>query len=335
MRHSLNFGQSTVAVWISDLGLRIQPNPKFHIPHPKSIWLLALLVLLLTNCGSGDKSGQSTAQSGKLTIGLLVPEGSERSFDQMGAIDRYLTKKMGVQVKTIQLTHASAIIEAMRAKKIDVGSGGAFTYLVAHKKIGAEAIITTAQADGSPNLYTSCLITSAKSSVRSIDDMLKHPQTITLAWAYPTSTSGHLVPRYFLQQHGVMPTDFKEVFTSTDHASTMFSVVSQKVDVAAVMNLVLKRFLIEGKIKANDIRILWTSEPIPQGPYFVRSDMKPAIKQRIQQAFVTMEQEDSTARNALRTPYTQGTRYIAISNAYYDALLNMANQIKGLTLEEK
>ncbi len=303
-------------------------------------WLLVGISLLvgLTNCGSGGESktnGQGTAQPDKLTIAMLIPEGSERTFEQMETIDKYLSKKLGMPIKTIQLTHASAVIEAMRAKKIDVGSGGAFTYLVAHKNVGAEAIITTATADGNPQFYTSCLITSSKSPIKTIDDVLKHPQTMTLAWAYPTSTSGHLVPRYFLQQHGVKPTDFKEVFTSTDHAATLFSVVSQKVDVAAVMHAALNLYIKTGKIKQEAIRVLWISEPIAEGPYFVRGDLDPKLRTRIQQAFLDMEKEDPAAREVLRTQYSQGMKYIATSDTHYVALREMANKIEGLKLEEK
>jgi phosphonate transport system substrate-binding protein len=289
----------------------------------------------LTGCGSGGARPDTTASPGKLTIAMLVPEGSERTFEQMETIDSYLSRKLGMPIKTIQLSHASAVIEAMRAKKIDVGNGGAFTYLVAHKNIGAEAIITTATADGNPQFYTSCLITNVNSSVKSIDDVLKRPQTMTLAWAYPTSTSGHLVPRYFLQQHGVMPTDFKEVFTSTDHPATVFSVVSRKVDVAAVMTGTLELFIRTGKVRREDVRVLWTSAPIAEGPYFVRGDLAPAFKNRIRQAFLDMEKEDPEAREVLRTQYTQGMKYIATSDTHYVALRTMANQIKGLTLEEK
>lgn len=296
-------------------------------------WLCALVLLFLWGCGNADTA--STRSPKKLTVGLLVAEGSERTFEKMDILTRYFSKKLGMEVKQIQITNPSAMIEAMRAKKIDVGSGGAFTYLVASKNAGAEAIITTATADGNPQFYNSCLITSATSGINSIDEVLKNPQQYTLAWAYPTSTSGHLVPRYFMQQKGVMPENFKEVFTSTDHAATVLSAASGKVDVAAVMYATLERFITLGRVKRSDVKVLWTSEPIVEGPIFVRKDLDPALKKRIQQAYVDMEKEDPEAREVLRTQYTRGMKYIATSDSLYQPLRNMANQIKGLELVEK
>lgn len=287
---------------------------------------------LFFGCTHTDTS--STGSPAKLTFGLLVAEESEQTLDRLKTLSRYFTNKLGVEVVQVPITNSSAMIEAMRAKKIDVGSGGAFTYLVASKAFGAHAIITASTVDGNPKYYKSVLITRASSPIHTIDDVIKNAKNITLSWAYPTSTSGHLVPRYYLQQRGVMPEDFKEVFTSTDHTATFFSVVSGKVDVAAVMYATLDRFIKTGKIKEGDIRVVWESEPIAQGPIFVRKDMDPALMKRIQQAYIDLP-KDSVANRALQTQFTYNVKYIPASDSLYEPLRKMANQIKGLELIEK
>jgi phosphonate transport system substrate-binding protein len=285
-------------------------------------------LLALTACGSPDKPKP-------LTFGLLISQEAEGTQNRLDVLSQYFTKKLGTEVKQVRISQSSAMIEAMRAKKIEVGTGGAFTYLVAAQNANAEAIITTAVAGGDPRFYTSCLVTHKDSPVKSIDDVLKHPGTMTLSWAYPTSTSGHLVPRYFLQTHGVYPKDFKEVFTSTDHTATFFSVLSRKVDVAAVMYAALDRFVKAGKMKAGDLRVLWVSEPIAPSPVFVRRDMDPALKKRIQQAYLNMATDDPAAHNAMRSEFLTNVRYIAVTDSFYQPLRDMANKIDGLKLEVK
>ncbi len=289
-----------------------------------------LLAPLLLGCSNTENDTAKT-----LKIGVVIPEGGDQTLEKLDVMTRYFSRKLGMGVKQIQVSDNSAIIEAMRARKIDVGSAGAFTYLVASKNASAEAIITTATADGNPNYYNSAFITSSKSGITSIEEVLKAPKNYTLAWAYPTSTSGHLVPRYYLQQQGIMPDDFKEVFTSTDHAATVLSAVSGKVDMAAVMIATVEHFVETGRIKPTDYRVLWTSEPIAQGPVFVRKDMDRALKKKIQQAYLDMETEDTAAYNALRTQYNRGMKYIIVDDSHYQSLRDMANQIKGLELEEK
>lgn len=292
----------------------------------------SLLIGLLAGCGSSVEESGSTPK--KLKFGLLVAQESEQTFERMEVLSEYFSEKLGMPVEQLQITNPSAMIEAMRARKIDVGTGGAFTYLVANKAFGAEAIATTQAADGNPRYYKSVLITNAKSKLHTIDDVVKNAKNLTLSWAYPTSTSGHLVPRYALQQRGILPENFKEVFTSTDHTATFFSVVSGKVDVAAVMYATLDRFVKAGKIKAGDIRVVWESEPIPPSPVFVRKDLDPALKKKIQRAYLDIDKADPKVGKALQTQFTYKMAYIPTSDSMYQPLREMANKIKGLELIE-
>ena len=294
--------------------------------------LCSLFIGLLVGCSS--PANESGDKPKKLTFGLLVPEGSEQTFERLQVLSQYFSQKLGMEVVQIPITESSAMLEAMRAKKIDVGSGGAFTYLVASKAFGAEAIVVAGEADGNTQYYKSVLITKGSSPLRNIDDVIKNRKNITLSWAYPTSTSGHLVPRYYLQQRGVMPDDFKEVYTSTNHAATFLSVVSGKVDVAAVLYATLDRFIATGKIKKGDIKIIWESEPIPQGPIFVRKGLAPELKKRIQQAYLDVS-NDPKAMAALRSQFSYKAKYVAVADSVYQPLREMANKIKGLELVEK
>lgn len=295
--------------------------------------LSGLLTLLCIGCGEADS--QSDGNPKKLRFGLLIAQETEQTFERIEVLQAYFTEKLGREVEFLQITNPSAVIEAMRAKKIDVAGGvGAFTYLVASKAFGAEAIATTTTVGGNPRFYKSCLITNAKSKLRNIDDVIRNTKDITLSWAYPTSTSGHLVPRYYLQQRGVMPDDFKEVFTSTDHTATFFSILSGKVDVAAVMYPILDRFIKTGKAKEGDFRIIWESEPIPGGPIFVRKDLDGGLKKQIQQAYIGIAKADPKVMKALQSQFTYSVSYMAVTDSFYQPLRDMANKIDGLTLEE-
>jgi phosphonate transport system substrate-binding protein len=297
----------------------------------------SLALLIAAGCSPAERTeAQKAADTNPETLrfGILVPEESPQTLAKLAVLEQYFTRTLGRPVKQISISNSSAMIEAMRSRKIDLGTGGAFTYLVASAKAGAEAIAMTGVADGQPQLYTACLLTSPATGLKSIDDVVKKSKNLTLSWAYPTSTSGHLIPRYALQQRGVLPENFKEVFTSTNHAATILSVASGKVDVAAVMTAVVERFVASGKIKAADVRVIWTSDPIIEGPIYVRKELDPALKKRIQQAYVNMVRDDPAARQALSTQYTANMRYIAIADSAFQPLRDIVNQIDGLKFEE-
>lgn len=298
-----------------------------------SIFLVSVfLTIVLFGCGGSDNQAGSNPE--KLRFGLIVAQEAEQTFERMDVLRAYFAKTLNREVEFLPMTNTSVLVEAMRANKIDVGTAGAFTYIVASKAFGAEAIVTTAAADGNPKYYKSCLITRASSKLMNIDDVIKNANTITLSWAYPTSTSGHLVPRYYLQQRGIMPDDFKEVFTSTDHTATFFSVVSGKVDVAAVIYSALDRYEKLGKVKKGELRIIWESEPIAPSPTFVRKGLDAALKKQIQAAYMGVAKNDPNAMKALQSQFTYPVTYIPVTDSFYEPLRDMANKIEGLTLEE-
>lgn len=284
--------------------------------------------LILLSCGSKNKSNQ-------LIIGLGPSADAERTNKRIDAITDYFSKALNMEVSHVLVSNPSAMIEAMRAKKIHVGSGGPFTYLVAAEKAGAQAIVTTQVPEGHTDYYRTLFITQQNSPINNLEDLKKYAAQSTLSWSYPTSCSGHLVPRYVLQQQGVYPTDFKEVFTSTDHTSAIFTAISGKVDVAAVYKSGIHRFLNEGRIKASDFKIIWESDPLLASPTFVRGDLPEELKKRIQEAYLNMKKDSPDTWKILRDQYSFEIEYIAISDADYNHYRKMANEIKDLGFDLK
>lgn len=294
----------------------------------KIFFIPLVVAFLISSCGSVTDSGKE-----KLIIGIGESDDSERNFQKIEAITSYFSKKLDMEVSHVLVSNSSAMIEAMRADKIDVGSGGPFSYLVAAKNAGAEAIITTQAPEGMPSYYRSCLITKPDSPVNNMEDLKKHAGKLTFSWAYPTSCSGHLVPRYNMQEHGIYPEDFKEVQVSSSHTSAIFTVLSGKVDVAAVNNNGLQRFIQEGRIKEDEFKMIWRSEKLLPSPVFVKKSMDETLKKKVQDAYFDMKKDDPETWAILRNQYMLEVEYIRVSDADYQQFRDMANEIKGLNVD--
>jgi phosphonate transport system substrate-binding protein len=293
-------------------------------------WGLILLIgILLATIGCSKKSSNE-----KIIFGIGPSTDAEKTNYKIEVISKYFSEKLGVEVGHILVTNANAMIEAMRANKIDVGAGGPFTYLVAAKKAGAEAIITTQTPNGETDYYRALLITQKDSPINSMEDLKKYAKDITLSWAYPTSASGHLVPRYYLQKLGIYATDFKEVFTSTDHTSAIFTAISGKVDVAAVYKSGIEKFIRDGRITEDDFKIIWESESLLPSPTFVRSDLPEELKKKIQDAYLTMREDSPEAWSVFLGQYSFPVEYRAVSDKDYDYFRHMASEIEDLKLFE-
>jgi hypothetical protein len=81
-----------------------------------------------------------------------------------------LGKALGIKVKIFVPTDYTAVIEAMRTKKVDVAEFGPFSYIIAHDRSNAQAFATYGESK-EKTFYKSLIIVPAKSTVKTIDDL--------------------------------------------------------------------------------------------------------------------------------------------------------------------
>ncbi len=103
--------------------------------------------------GSGNL-GQKT-----LKISLIPAEDQLDMLKKLEPVRKYLERELGMNVETFTATDYSAVIEAMRSKKIDIAYFGPFSYVLAAKRANAEAIVTGGTDSGKVATYPSLIIT--------------------------------------------------------------------------------------------------------------------------------------------------------------------------------
>ena len=286
---------------------------------------VVLFIMFFLSC-SGDKDQYSNPE--ELIIGLAVSEDYDKTAGRISSLQAYLSEMLDRNVRVFKLTNGSAIIEAMKAKKVHMGSVGAFSYIMAKSKADISPIVTTAAVseDRSHN-YWSSLIVANSSTINNFDDLRKEKSNLSLAWSYPTSTSGHLVPRSFMLKNGVLPEDFREVMVSENHVASIYNCIAGKVDVAAVNSIVLKEYLRRGKISDNDYKVIWNSTSIPRGAIFVSNDLDKDLILKIREAFVNLHKKDLKSARRIHYRYDYDVKYIPINDTHYDSLRAMAQMV--------
>lgn len=289
-------------------------------------WIVAFLC---TGCSKNREENKRE----KLIIAMSVSAEAESSFERIDAVTKYLSKKLNMEVTHKLISNPSALIEAMRANKIHLGSGGPFTYLVASKVANAVPIVTTEDVNEG-SIYRSCIITRSNSTINNMDDLKSQSKNLTLSWAYPTSCSGHLVPRYVMQEeYNLLPGDFKEVMISTDHTAAIFTVISGKVDVAATYYSALERLIREGRVNENEINYLWMSEPMVPSPVFARKDLGNDLIRKIKDAYLEMKEDDPETWALVQSQYFTDIKYVDVNDSDYQVFRDMANNIKGFDVD--
>lgn len=146
-----------------------------------SIGLILCLTMLLAACGQGsendDQSSNSNKEnkqsSGTFTIGVIPAQTEGAMSDAMDKLQSILNDKLDREVKVEVYPDYNGVVEAMNYDKIDMAYFGPLTYVIAHEKSGAKAIITQL-IDGEP-FYHSYIITNSDNQWDSLDELLKNP----------------------------------------------------------------------------------------------------------------------------------------------------------------
>ena len=295
---------------------------------------------LLSSCGSTGRVGANSG--GRPSVlryaASSAQEDPATASHRQEYMQRYLERQLHMPVQIVQTTRYGSVIEAFRSHKIEAASIAPFSYILATQMLPIEAIVMVGSAAGEPGEYNGALVVPGNSPIHSVDDLIRHSKELTISFVDPASASGFLVENAFLQSKGLEPQrDFKQVVFSMSHPASVLTLKSGKVDVAACMLRIVKRYEDTGKLTKGDIRIIWTSPDIPNQPIAVRKDLPADLKESIQRALIDMPRNDPVAwanQVSKTIPRLPGQVYVAANDQMFDGLRAMARGAKNINLLE-
>lgn len=301
---------------------------------------LTALVCAILCCFSlaGCKSQSSNGQPSVLHMAFSPSEEElEDGTLRIQLMRKYLESQLHIPVEAVRISGYASTIEAMHAQKVDIATFGPLGYLIASRKAGAEAIVGPGDAQGKLGTYHSVIAVPGDSPIHSMDDFKAHSKDIVFSFIDPASTSGYLIPRAYLLSIGIDPDkDFKKVVFTGTHPAGAFTIMAHKVDAGTVSKQILDRLIMLNKMKPGDLRILWTSEGIPDSPYTVRSGLPDALKKKIQQALLDIPQKDPALWESIKKMRRRpDMTFIPVNDSVYDGLRKFAAQFKDFNFVEK
>src|ERR1700733_14933651 len=247
--------------------------------------LLAFFTITIIN-GCGNSSDlDANGVPHKLLIGSYGGDNPAQTKGALEPFRAYLQKKLGMEIQFFYTTDYTAVIEAMRSKKIQMAHLTPFAYVLAKQKPGLTPIATLG-INGQPTLYHSIIFTNHKTGLKSMDDVKARAKSLTLCFADPASTSGHLIPRAYLKSIGLDPkTAFKETMFAGSHMASVMAVKGGKVDVGCSFEYNYEKMIRQKMINPEDLIILWKSDPIVEGPIVMRPDINTQFTERVREAY--------------------------------------------------
>jgi phosphonate transport system substrate-binding protein len=248
-----------------------------------------------------------------LRVTTIPEEAATEQIRKFGPLTRYLERTLGTKVDFVPVNDYPAAVEALVNKQVDLVWFGGFTYVQAQIRSGGK-IVPIAQREEDTN-FRSVFITQTNSGIKRLAD-LKGKQ---VSFGSQSSTSGHLMPRSFLLEAGIDPDkDFKRVAYSGAHDATIASVVSGRVDAAALDITVWRKFVAEKKVDTSKVNVFFTTPPYFNYNWSVHTDMPAAQREKITNALLILNMNNPEGIEILTL--NRATKYIPTKPENYKGL---------------
>jgi phosphonate transport system substrate-binding protein len=241
------------------------------------------------------------ADSGPLRfgVGLFQPDKDKNDATYRPLAD-YLAKKLGREVKLFTVDTWEGLAKSLASGETDIALMGPWGYVLAHHTADAQ-VIATILYDGKPE-YFAITVTNPKSGINSIQDL----KGKTFAFGDKGSTSGYLIPFYHFQKLGIDPDTYFSKVIYTKHQAIETQITRGELDAGADYNRNRNAMIEQGLIKAEDSKIIWQSDPLPNDAFAVSADLfkDQGLVKQLQDALVATGPELKQTPNLLPAHYT-------------------------------
>ena len=292
---------------------------------------LLLLLLPLAAC-SPSKSGTSTQSETEikpLVTGAIPDQDPQKLQRQYTKLAAYLENQLGVPVQYKPVTDYAAAVTAFKVGDLDLVWFGGLTGVQARLQVpGAEAI---AQRDIDQKFH-SVFIANKNSGLtpfKTIND-LQQLKGHTFTFGSESSTSGRLMPQYFLQQAGIKLDEFKgEVGFSGDHDKTIKLVEAGTYNAGAVNEKVWLQRVKSKEVDLNKVQVIWRSPPYYDYHWVINPQVKQRyggdFVQKVQTAFLKLDPKVPEQKEIL--DLLQADKFISTKNSNYTQIEAVGRQM--------
>ena len=208
------------------------------------------------------------------------PTELQRKFAPLG---KYLEAQTGMKVQFVPVSDYAGVVEALATHRLDMAWLGGFTFVQARLRTHGKVVPIVQRAEDAK--FTSRFITTDP-AVHKLSDL----RGKTFVFGAPSSTSGSLMPRYYLQQAGIHPEkDFKTVAYSGAHDATVAYVAAGKAQAGVLNTSVWSKLVEEKKVDPAKVRVFYTTPPYHDYNWTVRGNLDPAIVKKLTDAFLALD----------------------------------------------
>ncbi len=259
----------------------------------------------------------------EINFGIIATDSASAQRERWEPFFKDMEKATGLTVKSFYAPDYAGVIEAMRFNKVQVAWYGNKAAMEAVDRANGEVFAQVGYADGTWG-YHALLITHKDSPYKNVDDVIKNGKNINFGIGDPNSTSGFLVPTYYIfAQRNIEPRNTFKTVRNASHGANIQAVLAKQLDVATNNTEDYGRLEATKPELASQIRVIWKSPLIPSDPFVWRKDLDQETKDKIRKFVLEYAKNNPAEKEVLKNIYNY-----AGFRASTDAQLNPIRQLE-------
>lgn len=248
----------------------------------------------------------SAALAQEISFGVIATDSASTQRERWEPFFRDMEKKTGLTVKSFYAPDYAGVIEAMRFNKVQVAWYGNKAAMEAVDRANGEIFAQVMYADGTFG-YHALLIAHKDSPYNNLDDVLKNAKNINFSIGDPNSTSGFLVPTFYIfARNGIDHRTAFKTIRNASHGANLQAVLARQVDVATNNTEDYGKLQSSKPELAAQLKVLWRSPLIPSDPFVWRKDLDPAVKAKLKNFVLNYAKTDPEEKRILGVIYNYG-----------------------------
>jgi phosphonate transport system substrate-binding protein len=251
-------------------------------------------------------AAHTAAQAQEINFGVIATDSASTQRERWEPFFRDMEKKTGLTIKSFYAPDYAGVIEAMRFNKVQVAWYGNKAAMEAVDRANGEIFAQVMYADGTFG-YHALLIAHKDSPYNNLDDVLKNSKNINFSIGDPNSTSGFLVPTFYIfARNGIDHRTAFKTIRNASHGANLQAVLAKQVDVATNNTEDYGKLQTSRPELASQVKVLWRSPLIPSDPFVWRKDLDPAVKAKLRNFVLNYAKTDPEEKRILGVIYNYG-----------------------------
>lgn len=257
------------------------------------------------------------------TFTAIPDQDTARLQERFGRVADYLAEHLHLKVRYIPVKSYAASVQAFKNNEVQLAWFGGLSGVKARLSVPGSVAIAQGAEDVEFRTY---FIANTSTGLSFSEDLPMAIAGKTFTFGSKGSTSGRLMPEYFIRQHfGKAPRDvFKRVGFSGDHSKTLALVQSGSYDVGALNFKVWEKEVEAGKVDPQKVQVIWRTPTYPDYNWTIRGDVEQTYGQgfikKVQQALLDIQDP------AILKAFPR-SRFIPADNTMYQPILDTATEI--------